>query len=558
MAPCTTRKAPTRWLACINGVEVDLMPSIINLAQSGAGGSPVTIDSIDLTPTGNPDEFTVSITWTDGTGASQTTTDATPVTIVGGGATDRIVDADLDTSIDIVEGGAGDGGDIINLSVDGNVVASFTDTKLTLNGIFIDPATGLELTPQTAVSSEASNAANVIWLNSNNNDRAYRGSVNLEDRGAVDVQVTGTNLELLDDDGNVIGTAADLSPVVAGVASIDSIDLAATGNPNEYTVSVSWTDKDGNSMTSTDATPITVTGGTDLGYTAAPSGGSVTSSTGTAASIPDVDATNAGLATPAMLANSHQDDDVETVTGTAVDNTDPRNPVINAVSGLTHVTKSVTSNNVEVALGERTKVDSTGVTAGDTITVPDLTAASAGDRLEVFNDSGVELQLVIDGANTVADSPSDVVPDGTAFEVVVDADGALQVVGTGALSDLGATLNVVPAATAGTYISGATSIGTGTGQVNPVDWLIEELTVGATTKVTVYGRFDHWDEDQIVTITFPAGTMTSTLSAIATREAGEHTTPINMEVGGPLVYTINRDDGISAASGVSFQIVGLK
>jgi len=44
---------------------------------------------------------------------------------------------------------------------------------------------------------------------------------------------------------------------------------------------------------------------TNLGYTPSPTNGLVTSSAGTDAIIPVVDATNAGLATPAMLAASH-------------------------------------------------------------------------------------------------------------------------------------------------------------------------------------------------------------------------------------------------------------
>lgn len=44
---------------------------------------------------------------------------------------------------------------------------------------------------------------------------------------------------------------------------------------------------------------------TDLAYTPSPTNGLVTSSTGTDATIPVVDGTNAGLATPAMLNNSH-------------------------------------------------------------------------------------------------------------------------------------------------------------------------------------------------------------------------------------------------------------
>lgn len=43
----------------------------------------------------------------------------------------------------------------------------------------------------------------------------------------------------------------------------------------------------------------------NLGYTASTSSGTITNTAGDAATIPAVDATNAGLATPLMLANSH-------------------------------------------------------------------------------------------------------------------------------------------------------------------------------------------------------------------------------------------------------------
>lgn len=56
-------------------------PKIIVL---GGGANAVSINSIDFQPTGNPDEFTVVLTWTDENGAIQTTTDATPVTLTGG------------------------------------------------------------------------------------------------------------------------------------------------------------------------------------------------------------------------------------------------------------------------------------------------------------------------------------------------------------------------------------------------------------------------------------------------------------------------------------------
>lgn len=60
-----------------------------------------------------------------------------------------------------------------------------------------------------------------------------------------------------------------------------------------------------------------VVGNSDLGYTASATEGVVTNSNGTSATIPAVTITNAGLATPAMLAASHQP---ATATGTSATN----------------------------------------------------------------------------------------------------------------------------------------------------------------------------------------------------------------------------------------------
>lgn len=50
---------------------------------------------------------------------------------------------------------------------------------------------------------------------------------------------------------------------------------------------------------------LVVTGSTDLGYTAAPASGTVTSSSGNDATIPLADATNAGLMPPAAFSQVH-------------------------------------------------------------------------------------------------------------------------------------------------------------------------------------------------------------------------------------------------------------
>ena len=85
---------------------------------------------------------------------------------------------------------------------------------------------------------------------------------------------TGTNVEAI---------LAEIATSLTGIAhtSITGIDLKPTGTPNEYTVEITWVDENSTTQVTTDASPITI------------------------------------------------DTGVQTVTGTAVDNTDPINPVIN-------------------------------------------------------------------------------------------------------------------------------------------------------------------------------------------------------------------------------------
>lgn len=53
----------------------------VNPAILGTGGAHTVITNIDLQPTGNPNEFTVDLEWTDSNGDTQTTVDGTPITI---------------------------------------------------------------------------------------------------------------------------------------------------------------------------------------------------------------------------------------------------------------------------------------------------------------------------------------------------------------------------------------------------------------------------------------------------------------------------------------------
>ena len=69
--------------------------------------------------------------------------------------------------------------------------------------------------------------------------------------------------------GSVI-VGAQVNPVLlSGIAhtSITRIDLKRTANENQYTVEITWTDEDGNSQTTTDPTPVTIsTVHPDAGY----------------------------------------------------------------------------------------------------------------------------------------------------------------------------------------------------------------------------------------------------------------------------------------------------
>lgn len=61
---------------------------------------------------------------------------------------------------------------------------------------------------------------------------------------------------------DVEGALNEIAVQVTGISStaITNIDLVSTANPNEYVVQITWTDGDGNTQTTTDATPVVITG----------------------------------------------------------------------------------------------------------------------------------------------------------------------------------------------------------------------------------------------------------------------------------------------------------
>ena len=63
--------------------STDTQGAIEELETLISGVTHTSITNIDLQPTGNTNEYTVIVTWVDENGATQTTSDATPVVIAG-------------------------------------------------------------------------------------------------------------------------------------------------------------------------------------------------------------------------------------------------------------------------------------------------------------------------------------------------------------------------------------------------------------------------------------------------------------------------------------------
>lgn len=123
------------------------------------------------------------------------------------------LDADGDTGITLQEGAT----DSIDFVVDGATVMSLSATKLTLNGIFIDPPTAMQLQPMTQAAVMALPGitfSESVWLNSVDG-HLYRGTSDLEalasgtgDGVVTNVSVSGSNLVFTGINGGFNGTIA--------------------------------------------------------------------------------------------------------------------------------------------------------------------------------------------------------------------------------------------------------------------------------------------------------------------------------------------------------------
>ncbi len=203
----------------------------------GGGGAHSSITSIDLSATGNVNEYTVTLNWVDANGLAQVTTDTTPVIIVPA----AIQDIDGDTYVRTVEGGASvGGGDRIEFVVDGITQMTLDNGKLSYNGLFLDPAFAFEMEQHTLAEVQAkctlygSDFNNTLWIDSVTG-HAFRGLIDLEltvDQWDVVEHFNSS----FDPAVTYTGDKELLSIVNTGAASYDIVNLAGndvTVAPNE-------------------------------------------------------------------------------------------------------------------------------------------------------------------------------------------------------------------------------------------------------------------------------------------------------------------------------------
>lgn len=196
---------------------------------------------------------------------------------------DAVTDGDGDTGISITEGA----NDAINFDVDGSTVMELTDSKLTLNSIFIDPATGLELEQQGSVPALADNPANTLWINSADG-HLYRGSTDIEAQATdLGIGAQGTNvLEVTSSSGTNVNLPV-ATPLLAGVMSgADKAKLDGIAAGAEANVQSDWNETDNTSdsyiLNKPAVTPppvLAMGNGTNLNGTTGELGGSLDKNT---------------------------------------------------------------------------------------------------------------------------------------------------------------------------------------------------------------------------------------------------------------------------------------
>lgn len=321
--------------SALTPAEVADLQAALGLPENHA-----SITSIDLKSTGNPNEYIVEVVWVDSDGNTQTTTDPTPITVSsvatasdvgnvpsGNLAATNVQDAlnELQADIDTLATGGEP-----NVQVDWNETNTASDAyilnKPTIPSTAADianvPSGNLAATDVQGALNELQGDIDALAADSHPAATVGTAPAGLAidpSTQVIDLSLTAADIALADTANNytatdIEGALAEIATSLTGIAhtAITNIDLQPTGTPNEYTVVIEWTDENGAAQTTTDATPITITGGV---------AGSVTeeaATTGTVDVVLGADTGNAILSIPEQ----------ETLASQATPETDPVNDLM--------------------------------------------------------------------------------------------------------------------------------------------------------------------------------------------------------------------------------------
>jgi len=230
-------------------------------------------------------------------------------------------------------GGGGGGGGATDLGYTANPT----------NG-FISSSTGAGTTIPQATPSNINQVGGASGLVSNADKYRIDNAVLMVQgsNGVAAAVSTGTNpivktvgVSLSPAAANTVkanSTASSAIPTDVAIGASQLFGRGSTGNIAPISLGANLT------MTGTTLSATGSGGATDLGYIASPTNGTVTSTTGGSATIPVVNGTNAGLATPSIFTNSHAAATVTdgplvdfTLTGQNISATIPTNSVDNTI-----------------------------------------------------------------------------------------------------------------------------------------------------------------------------------------------------------------------------------
>ncbi len=123
--------AGTSFTPAAGLTSTDTQAAIVELAGLLSGVAHTAITGIDLRATATPNQYLVEITWTDENGATQTTTDATPITL---GGTPTIVSTDAGNLVTAGgDGGAFYDGPVVSADA-GNLLVAGSDAGAIITG----------------------------------------------------------------------------------------------------------------------------------------------------------------------------------------------------------------------------------------------------------------------------------------------------------------------------------------------------------------------------------------------------------------------------------------